>query len=266
MKGIILAGGLGTRLHPLTLSTNKHLLMVHTQRMIHFPLSTLLSSGINEILIVSNVSDLPEFRLLLGDGSAFGARFTYAEQRVPNGIAQALLIGEAFIGEDSVCLILGDNLIDVPEMNTAIRSHARLEGAVIFAKTVKDPERFGVVELNYAGKPISLDEKPIKPRSAYAVPGLYLYDATAVRRAKALRPSLRGEYEITDLNRTYLEDGSLRVVSLPDTTFWMDMGTHESLQAAADYVRSAQLSSGRKIGCIQQAAVDGGLTVKQSSR
>tara|TARA_B110000003_G_scaffold268654_1_gene298452 strand:+ start:21128 stop:21982 length:855 start_codon:yes stop_codon:yes gene_type:complete len=252
MKGIILAGGSGTRLHPLTLAVSKQALPVYDKPMIYYPLSTLMFAGITEILIISTPHDLPVFKKILGDGSQFGCRFEYKVQEVPNGLAQAFVIGEDFIGKDSVCLVLGDNIFYMKRR--ILESYNDLDGGVVFGYRVNDPERYGVVEFNDEMKAISLEEKPIKPKSNYAIPGLYFYDNDVIEIAKKIKPSARGEYEITDVNLEYLKRGKLKVQILGRGTAWLDTGTFKSLIQASQFVQVIEDRQGRKIGCIEEAA------------
>lgn len=252
MKGIILAGGSGSRLHPLTLGVSKQMIPVYDKPMIYYPLTTLLYAGIKDILIISTPNDLPLFKKLLGDGSNLGCNFQYKVQQEPNGLAQAFLIGEDFIADDKVCLILGDNIFQM-KIRT-LEECKSVEGAIIFGYHVNDPERYGVVEYNKDFKAISIEEKPSNPKSNYAVPGLYFYDNSVVEIAKKIKPSLRGEYEITDVNKVYLERGQIDVKVLGRGTVWLDTGTFESLMQAHQYVHVIEERQGRKIGCIEEAA------------
>ena len=252
MKGIILAGGSGTRLHPLTLSISKQMMPIYDKPMIYYPLSTLLYSGIKEILIISTPHDLPLFEKLLGDGSRIGCKFEYKVQEIPNGLAQAFVLGEEFIGNDKVCLVLGDNIFQMKRR--MLESCNDVNGAVIFGYHVHDPERYGVVEYDENLKVLSIEEKPKTPKSNYAIPGLYYYDNSVVEIAKNIRASARGEYEITDVNKAYLNEGKLDVRLLGRGTTWLDTGTFQSLMQANQYVQVIQERQGRKIGCIEEAA------------
>jgi glucose-1-phosphate thymidylyltransferase len=252
MKGIILAGGSGTRLRPLTLAISKQMMPIYDKPMIYYPLSTLLYSGIKEILIISTPHDLPLFKKLLGDGSRLGCRFEYKVQEVSNGLAQAFVLGEEFIGDDKVCLVLGDNIF---QMKTQILTSCQdVKGGIVFGYHVNDPERYGVVDFDENFKALSLEEKPEKPKSNYAVPGLYYYDNSVVEIAKNIKPSARGEYEITDVNKEYLRRGELDVRVLGRGAAWLDTGTFQSLMQANQYVQVIEDRQGRKIGCIEEAA------------
>ena len=261
MKGIILAGGAGTRLHPITLAMSKQMIPIYDKPMIYYPLSTLLYSGINEILIISTPHDLPIFQKLLGDGSHLGCSFSYEVQHEPNGLAQAFIIGEDFIGNDEVCLILGDNIF---QMKIKMLSDCNnINGGIIFGYHVQDPERYGVVEFDTNNKAISIEEKPKNPKSNYAVPGLYYYDNSVIDVAKGIKPSARGEFEITDVNKHYLEKSKLEVKILSKGSVWLDTGTIKSLMQANQYVQVIEERQGRKIGCIEEAAFFSGFINKE---
>ena len=254
MKGIILAGGSGTRLHPLTLAVSKQLMPVYDKPMIYYPLSTLMQAGIREILIISTPHDLPNFEKLLGDGSRIGCKFSYVEQKVPNGLAQAFVLGEEFIGKDDVALILGDNIFHGDSISNLLPTIQNPEGGIVFAYQVSDPERYGVVEFDKSFKALSIEEKPKEPKSNYAVPGLYFYNNSVVEIAKNIKPSSRGEYEITDVNREYLLQGRLKVGVLSRGTAWLDTGTFNSLMQAGQFVQVIEERQGLKIGCIEEIA------------
>lgn len=263
MKGIVLAGGSGTRLHPLTLAVSKQLMPVYDKPMIYYPISTLISAGINEILIISTSKDLPLFQKLLGDGKSLGCNFLYEIQEHPNGLAEAFLIGEKFIGNDKVALILGDNIFYGTGLSELLKSNNNPDGGVIYAYHVQDPERYGVVEFDVDGKAISIEEKPEEPKSNYAVPGIYFYDNNVVNIAKNIKPSKRGELEITDINKEYLKKGKLSVSILDRGTAWLDTGTFASLNQASQFVQVIEERQGLKIGSIEEAAYKSGFISKE---
>jgi glucose-1-phosphate thymidylyltransferase len=263
MKGIILAGGSGTRLHPITFAISKQIMPIYDKPMVYYPLSILMMAGIKEILIISTPHDLPHFKRLFGTGENLGVQFSYEEQAVPNGLAQAFVIGEKFIGNDSVALVLGDNIFYGSGLEELLMSNTKPEGGIIYAYHVSDPERYGVVEFDQTFRAISIEEKPTAPKSNYAVPGLYFYDNSVVNIAKNLKPSPRGEYEITDVNKVYLQQGNLKVSILDRGTAWLDTGTFDSLMQASQFVQVIEQRQGIKIACIEEIAYRKGFITKE---
>ncbi len=263
MKGIILAGGSGTRLHPLTIAVSKQLMPIHDKPMIYYPLSTIMRAGIRDILIISTPHDLPNFKKLLGDGSQVGCNIQYKEQKIPNGLAQAFVLGEEFIGDDDVALILGDNIFYGSNLNQLLKQTISPQGGLVFAYQVADPERYGVVAFDDDNVAFSIEEKPENPKSNYAIPGLYFYDNSVVEVAKNLKPSPRGEYEITDVNKYYLNQGKLKVIPLGRGVAWLDTGTHKSLMQAGNFIEVIEERQGLKVGCIEEVAYEEGYITKE---
>nr|WP_317163137.1 glucose-1-phosphate thymidylyltransferase RfbA [Agriterribacter humi] len=263
MKGIILAGGSGTRLHPITYAISKQIMPVYDKPMIYYPLSTLMLAGIREVLIISTPHDLPNFKKLFGDGSHLGLQFSYAEQAIPNGLAQAFVIGETFIGKEKVALVLGDNIFYGSGLGRTLSNNIDPDGGIVYAYQVSDPERYGVVDFDETMKALSIEEKPVKPKSNYAVPGLYFYDNEVINIAKSLKPSPRGEYEITDVNKEYLRRGNLKVSVLDRGTAWLDTGTFDSLMQASLFVQVIEQRQGIKIACIEEIAYIKGFINKE---